>query len=178
MEKKDGFLPLYWDAAAGKLWLEIPRMGQEMLYQVSLPAGMGSNDVGLDRGQLGDTRIVRFERSGPRVLMVQPNYAFRAVTQNPDERRDVEESFAQSVLWGFTVAAESDGRVLVDATGFALRDAHGVVPALRRARQGEFRLDATRSALYLPNLKAFPRNSEIRSEERRAGKECRYRRSP
>ncbi|HEX9937566.1 MAG TPA: zinc-dependent metalloprotease [Longimicrobium sp.] len=161
MEKKDGFLPLYWDAAAGKLWLEIPRMGQEILYQVSLPAGMGSNDVGLDRGQLGETRIVRFERSGPRVLMVQPNYAFRAVTQNPDERRDVEESFAQSVLWGFTVAAESDGRVLVDATDFALRDAHGVVPALRRARQGEYRLDATRSALYLPNLKAFPRNSEI-----------------
>lgn len=161
MERKDGFIPLYWDAAAGKLWMEIPRIGQEMIYQVSLPAGMGSNDVGLDRGQLGDTRIVRFERSGPRVLMVQPNYAYRAVTQNADERRDVEESFAQSVLWGFTVAAESDGRVLVDATDFALRDAHGVIPALKRSRQGDFRLDASRSAFYLPNLKAFPRNSEI-----------------
>jgi hypothetical protein len=161
MEKKDGFLPLYWDAQGGKLWMEIPRMGAEMIYQVSLPAGMGSNDVGLDRGQLGDTRIVRFERSGPRVLLVQPNLAFRASSTNADERRDVEDSFAQSVLWGFTVGAESDGHVLVDATDFALRDAHGVVQALKRARQGDFKLDATRSAFYLPNLKAFPRNSEI-----------------
>ena len=161
MERKDGFVPLYWDAQAGKLWMELPPMGEELIYQVSLPAGMGSNDIGLDRGQLGDTRIVRFERSGPRVLMVQPNQNFRAVTTDPDERRDVETSFAQSVLWGFTVAAETDGRVLVDATDFALRDVHGVVPALRRARQGDFRLDATRSAFYLPNLKAFPRNTEI-----------------
>lgn len=161
MEKKDGFLPLYWDAAAGKLWMEIPRMGQEMIYLVSLPAGMGSNDVGLDRGQLGDTRLVRFERTGPRVLMVQPNQGFRAVTANPDERRDVEDSFAQSVLWGFTAAAEQDGRVLVDATDFALRDAHGVIGTLKQNRQGDYRLDATRSALYLPNVKAFPRNTEI-----------------
>jgi len=161
MEKKDGFVPLYWDSSAGRLWMEIPRMGEEMIYQVSLPAGLGSNDIGLDRGQLGDTRIVRFERSGPRILMVQPNQSFRASSANPDERRDVEDSFAQSVLWGFTVAAESDGRVLVDATDFALRDAHGVVGALKRSRQGDYKLDPARSALYLPNLKAFPRNSEI-----------------
>lgn len=161
MEKKDGFIPLYWDGQAGKLWMEIPRLGQEMIYQVSLPAGMGSNDVGLDRGQLGATRIVRFERSGPRVLMVQPNLAFRAVTPDADERRDVEDSFAQSVLWGFTVGAESDGRVLVDATDFALRDAHGVARSLKESKQGDFKLDPSRSAFYLPNLKAFPRNSEI-----------------
>jgi hypothetical protein len=161
MEKKDGFIPLYWDAQGGKLFLEIPRMGQELLYQGSLPAGMGSNDIGLDRGQLGDTRVVRFERSGPKVLLVQPNQAFRAVTDNADERQDVESSFAQSVIWGFSVAAESDGHVLVDATEFALRDAHGVIPTLRRNRQGDYRLDTTRSAFYLPNLKAFPRNSEI-----------------
>ncbi|MFL5385942.1 MAG: zinc-dependent metalloprotease [Longimicrobiaceae bacterium] len=161
LERKDGFIPLYWDAQGGKLWMELPPMGQELIYQVSLPAGIGSNDIGLDRGQLGDTRIVRFERSGPRVLMVQPNQNFRAVTTDPQERAGVETSFAQSVLWGFTVAAESDGRALVDATDFALRDVHGVVPTLRRTRQGDFKLDATRSAFHLPNLKAFPRNSEI-----------------
>jgi hypothetical protein len=160
-QRMDGFLPLYWDAAAGKLWMEIPRMGQEMIYVVSLPAGLGSNDVGLDRGQLGGERIVRFERVGPKVLMVQPNYAYRADTPNPDERRAVEEAFARSVLWGFTVAAESDGRVLVDATDFALRDEHGVVRTLRRTRQGTFRLDPTRSALFLERTKAFPRNTEI-----------------
>src|SRR4029078_2912460 len=149
---------LFWDAQGGKLYLELPPMGEELIYQVSLPAGMGSNDIGLDRGQLGDTRIVRFERSRARVLMVQPTQRFRAITQNPDERADVESSFAQSGLWGFTVAAEPDGRVLWDATYFALRAAHGVTPTLRRPHQGGFRLDASRSSFYLPNPKAFPRN--------------------
>ncbi|HEU4885945.1 MAG TPA: zinc-dependent metalloprotease [Longimicrobium sp.] len=161
MEKRDGFLPVYWEAATGKLWMEIPRTGEELIYVVSLPAGMGSNDIGLDRGQLGGERLVRFDRVGPRVLMVQPNQAYRASSQNAAERRAVEESFAQSVLWGFEVKAETDGRVLVDATDFVLRDAHGVIAALKRARQGDYKLDATRSALYLQNTKAFPRNTEI-----------------
>src|SRR5829696_4161527 len=78
MEKRDGFLPVYWEAATGKLWMEIPRTGEELIYVVSLPAGMGSNDIGLDRGQLGGERLVRFDRVGPRVLMVQPNQAYRA----------------------------------------------------------------------------------------------------
>lgn len=161
LERMDGFLPLYWDGVAGKLWMEVPRLEEEMIYVVSLPAGVGSNDIGLDRGQLGGERIVRFTRVGPRVLLVQPNLAFRATTEDADERRAVEESFAQSVLWGFRVEAETGGRVLLDATEFALRDAHGVVRALRNTRQGDFKLDATRSALYLPRTKAFPRNSEV-----------------
>jgi hypothetical protein len=161
MQKLDGFVPLYWDAGTGKLWMEIPRMEQEMIYVVSLPAGVGSNDIGLDRGQLGGERIVRFERVGPKVLMVQPNYAFRAETPNPDERRSVEEAFARSVLWGFKVEAETAGRALVDATDFAVRDAHDVIGALKRTRQGTFKLDTARSALYPPRTKAFPRNSEI-----------------
>jgi hypothetical protein len=161
MERRDGFLPVYWEAATGKVWMEIPRTGEELIYVVSLPAGLGSNDIGLDRGQLGGERLVRFDRVGPRVLMVQPNQGYRATTENRAELRAVEESFAQSVLWGFKVEAEQDGRVLVDATDFVLRDAHGVIPALRRARQGDYRFDATRSALYLENTKAFPRNTEI-----------------
>ena len=83
MEKRDGFLPVYWEAATGKLWMEIPRTGQELIYVVSLPAGLGSNDIGLDRGQLGGERLVRFDRVGPRVLMVQPNQAYRATTDEP-----------------------------------------------------------------------------------------------
>jgi len=161
MDRRDGFLPLYWESDAGKLWLEIPHLDAELIYLVSLPAGLGSNDIGLDRDQLGAERIVRFERVGPRVLLVQPNYAFRADNASQAEARAVEESFARSVLWGFTVAAEEDGRVLLDATDFALRDAHSVIGALRRARQGDYRLDASRSALYLPRTRAFPRNTEI-----------------
>jgi hypothetical protein len=157
----DGFIPLYWDEPAGRLYLEIPRMDEELIYNVSLPWGLGSNDVGLDRGQLGGERVVHFERVGPKVLMVQPNYAYRSLSGDSAQAATVQESFARSVLWGFTAVAETGGRVLVDGTDFALRDAHGVVPALRRARQGSFKLDASRSALYPPNTKAFPRNSEI-----------------
>lgn len=160
-EKRDGLFPLYWDAQAGKLWLEIPRFDAEFLYIVSLPRGIGSNDIGLDRAQLGQERVVQFQRIGPKVLLVQPNYAYRATSDNPAERRAVLESFARSVLWGFKVEAETDGRVLVDATDFALRDAHGVVGALRRSRQGDFKLDASRSAVALEFTKSFPRNTEI-----------------
>ena len=161
MEKLEGFFPVYWDSKAGKMWLEIGNWDAEFLYVNSLPAGVGSNDIGLDRGQLGGTRVVRFERSGPKVLLVQPNYSFRATTNNPAEVRAVEEAFARSVLWGFEVAAEEGGRVLVDATNFYLRDAHNVTGALRRSNQGTFRLDASRAAFYLPRTKNFPRNTEV-----------------
>lgn len=161
MQKMDGFIPLYWDAKAGKVWMEIGRWGQEFLYVNSLPAGLGSNDVGLDRGQLGGTRIVRFDRVGPKVLLTQPNYEYRAVSNDEDERRAVRESFAESTLWGFEVAAEDGPRVLVDATPFLLRDSHGVAERLRVAKQGTYRLDATRCAIYLPRTKAFPKNSEV-----------------
>jgi hypothetical protein len=157
----DGFLPLYWDAGAGKVWLEVPVLERELIYAVSLTTGVGSNDIGLNRGQLGRERIVRFERVGPRIFLVQPNYTYRAESDNPDERRAVEEAFAISTLWGFSVAAETDGRVLVDASDFILRDAHGVIGVLKRGDQGSFQLDRDRSAVYLPRTKAFPRNSEI-----------------
>jgi Met-zincin/Domain of unknown function (DUF5117) len=161
MEKFPGFFPFYWDAKAGKIWLEIDKWNTEFLYVESLPAGIGSNDIGLDRGQLGNSAIVRFDRTGPRVLMVAPNYGFRANTNNPDERLAVRDAFAESVLWGFEVAAEENGRVLVDATNFYLRDVHQVTNTLQRGQQGTYRLDATRSAFYLPNTKNFPQNTEV-----------------
>jgi len=161
MEKYSGYFNFYWDAKRGKIWLEIDKWDAEFLYMNSLPAGVGSNDIGLDRGQIGDARIVKFERSGPKILLVQPNYSYRAISDNPDERRAVQEAFAQSVLWGFEVTAEENGRVLVDASDFCLRDAHDVVGTLRRANQGSFKLDNSRSAFYLPRTKNFPQNTEI-----------------
>ena len=116
MQKFPGYFPFYWDAKAGKLWLEIDKWNMEFLYVESLPAGIGSNDIGLDRGQLGNSFIVRFDRSGPKVLLVAPNYDYRAVTNDPDEKLAVKDAFAESTLWGFDVAAEESGRVLVDAT--------------------------------------------------------------
>lgn len=161
MQKFPGFFTFYWEAKTGKVWLEIDKWNTEFLYVESLPVGIGSNDIGLDRGQLGNSAIVRFDRSGPRVLLVAPNYGFRATSNNPDERLAVRDAFAESTLWGFEVAAEEDDRVLVDATNFYLRDVHQVTNTLQRGQQGTYRLEPSRSAFYLPNTKNFPQNTEV-----------------
>ncbi len=158
LQKLDGFFPLYWDEHAGTLLMEIPRFNSEFLYATGLSAGLGSNDIGLDRGQSGGGHVVRFERVGPKVMLVEPNYSFRASTDSALERRAVEDAFARSVIWGFTVAAETDGRVLVDATDFFLRDGHNAARALR---PGTFRVEKSRSAIYMPWTKAFPKNTEV-----------------
>jgi Met-zincin/Domain of unknown function (DUF5117) len=170
-QKLPGYFNLYWDAKQGKLWLEIDKWSTEFLYQSGLPAGIGSNDIGLDRGQLGATRIVRFERSGPKVLLIQENLDYRALSNDPDERRAVHDSFAESALWGFTVAAEEKDHALVDATDFFLRDVHGIPATLRRVKQGAYHLDASRCAIYLPQTKNFPLNTEVEATLTFAGEE-------
>ncbi|HKV62763.1 MAG TPA: zinc-dependent metalloprotease [Candidatus Acidoferrum sp.] len=175
MQKLLGYFNLYWDAKQGRLWLEIDKWGSEFLYQSGLSAGIGSNDIGLDRGQLGERGIVRFERSGPKVLLIQENLEYRAVSDDPYERRAVHDSFAESALWGFKVEAEEKvgekDHALVDATDFFLRDAHGIPAALRRAKQGAYRLDGTRCAIYLPLTKNFPLNTEVEATLTFAGDE-------
>lgn len=156
-----GFLNFYWDESAGKIYLEINKLDSEILYQASLPAGLGSNDVGLDRGILGTTAVVKFTRVGNKLLLIQPNYAYRALTTNAAEKAAVEQSFAQSVLWGFTAEAASGNTVLVDATAFLLHDAMDVTGRLQQTKQGSYAMDATRSALYLPRTKNFPQNTEF-----------------
>jgi hypothetical protein len=158
LQKIDGYMPLYWDDKTGTLWMEIGKFDTEMLYSTGLTTGLGSNDIGLDRGQSGQGRVVKFQRIGPRVMMLQPNYTWRANSSNPDERRAAEDAFAKSILWGFSVAAETDGRVLVDASDFFLRDVVNVIP---RLRPGSYRVDRTRSAFDIPWTKGFPKNTEI-----------------
>jgi hypothetical protein len=157
----DGFLPLYWDAEGGKLLMRITHTGEELIYATSLPAGLGSNPVGLDRAALGETMIVRFERIGPKVLMVAPNYRYRALSNDAAERRSVEDSFAKSVLWGFKVEASDAHSVLVDATDFFLSDQMGAADQLRNTKQGGYSVDKNRSAIFLERTKAFPRNTEV-----------------
>lgn len=162
MQHLTGFLPLNWDAKAGKLFLEIPHPGAELLYTDSLPYGTGSNDLGLDRGQTAPARIVRFERQGPKVLLVQVNEKLRTTATEPAEVLATRQSFPESVLWGFKVEAESpDGALLVDATDFFLRDVHAVAEALTRTQQGTYKVDATRSAIAMDATKAFPKNTEV-----------------
>lgn len=161
LQQLEGFFDLYWNADKGQLLLQIDQMDQPFIYQSSMPRGVGSNDLGLDRGQLGDTKIVKFYRSGPKVLLIEENLSYRANSDDADERAAVENSFAQSVIWGFTVIASNGDQVLVDATDFFLRDSHGINTRLSRSQQGNYSVDASRSAIFMPRTKAFPDNTEV-----------------
>ncbi|MBN4056754.1 zinc-dependent metalloprotease [bacterium AH-315-J21] len=159
--KVEGFYTYYYNPSAGQIWLQIDNLNEEFLYVSSLRTGLGSNPVGLDRGQLGGEHIVKFVRFGPKVLLLQPNLDYRADTDNPAEKRAVEESFAQSVLWGGEIVAEENGTVLVDISDFLLRDAHDVIGSLSAREQGSFSLDKSRSAIDPNSCKSFPRNTEF-----------------
>ncbi len=177
MLRIEGFLTLYWDAPSAKLYFEIPPEQKEILYYVSLPAGLGSNDVGLDRGQLGWSGQVVFRRIGPRIFLVAPNLTWRSSSTDALERRAVDDAFAESVLEGFDVVAEEEGRVLVEGTSFFLRDAHAIVRKLKDRGQGSFRLSAKKSTLLPDKLASFPKNAEIEAlltfESDRPGPEVR-----
>jgi hypothetical protein len=162
-EQMSGYFDLYWDEADGRLIVAIDALDEPFLYQSSLARGVGSNDLGLDRGQLGATRVVRFRQSGPKVLMIEENLDYRARSDDADEISAVAESFAQSVVWGFESLGSVDGKVYVDATEFLLRDAHRVGARLEAQGEGSYQPDASRSAIYLPNTKAFPDNAEMES---------------
>lgn len=161
LKKSEGFYNFYWDEKTGQIFLEIDKLNAEFLYVNSLPAAVGSNDLGLDRGQIGDSRIVKFVKSGPKILLIQPNYSYRANSKNADERKSVEEAFAKSVIWGFKTEAEQDNRLLIDLTAFLLRDSHHIARRLSSSGQGTYNLDEGRSAIYLPNSKSFPNNTEF-----------------
>src|ERR1700744_2756838 len=161
LTKYSGYFNFYWNEKTGQVFLEIDRFNDEFLYVNSLPAGVGSNDLGMDRGQIGNSRIVKFIRIGNKVLLVQPNYNYRAVSNNADERKSVEEAFAQSVIYGFTAEAGDSSRVLIDITGFLLRDSHQLARKLGDNRQGSYHADESRSAIYLTNAKSVPYNSEF-----------------
>lgn len=158
-----GFFMDYWDAREGKIWLRIDKWDTPFLFYESLPNGVGSNDIGLDRGQPGNTYLVHFERSGPRALLVAENQEYRAVSDDADQRLAVRQAFAQSVLWGFNIGAEDGDAVLVDATEFFLSDAHRVAATISEIKQGKYKIDPARSAIYLPRTRNFPENTDVES---------------
>ncbi len=165
---KQGFVDVLYDSSTGKTYLKIDNLDQDFLYLSSLPHGLGSNDIGLDRGQLGNTSLVVFERAGNKLLLKQKPTAYRAVTDNVLEAKAVEEAFASSVLWGFVI--EDSGReedrdwVLVDASDFILQDIHGVARRLSERKQGVgYSVDESRSAIDLASTKSFPDNTELQA---------------
>ncbi len=154
-------MDFYWDATKGKVFLEVPLRGKEFLYVNFLVTGVGSNDIGLDRGQLGDSRIVRFHRYGNKILLIQDNLRFRAESANREEARSVDEAFAQSVLHAFEILTEKGDKALIDITGLLLTDVHGVAEQLAKTGQGKYSLDKERSVIFDENLRNFPKNTEF-----------------
>jgi hypothetical protein len=158
-----GFFSFYLDEQTGKVFLEIENFEEEFLFQSALPHGVGSNDIGLDRGQLGDTRLVRFERVGEKVFLRQLNTYYRANSDNVLEQQAIDEAFASSIIWGFKVSHTStnSNKTLIDYTPFLLSDIHNVSEQLKSAKQGRYNIDASRSAVYKKRTKAFPNNTEL-----------------
>ncbi|WP_444995179.1 zinc-dependent metalloprotease [Aliikangiella sp. IMCC44359] len=166
-----GFVNIIYDKKEDKIYLKIDNLGQDFIYQTSLPNGIGSNDIGLDRGQLGNTRLAVFEKVGNKVFLKQKPTFFRAETKNKKEALAVEEAFASSILWGFKVVDSGKNWVLVDASDFILQDIHAVGRLLERKKQGVgFKVDKSRSAIYMPRTTSFPDNTELEATITLVGK--------
>ena len=161
MDRRDGYFPIYWNAARGRVLMEIPSGRGEFLYLRSLATGIGIAGPDIDRGLVGDEAIARFERVGPRVLLVQQTARFRATGNDEALQRSVRESFPTSALASLEIVGEEGGRVLVDATPLLLQDVMDVRGQLREAGEGSFSLDRERSAPYMERTKAFPKNTEL-----------------
>ena len=160
-EKYEGLFDFYYDEMNDKVYLEVNKLNEEFLYVYSLSSGIGSNDIGLDRGQLGNEQVVYFKKVGNKLLLVQPNLKFRALTDNDLERKSIEQAFATSILGGFKIQEEKNGAYVIDITDFLMQDAHGVAKRLKRANQGSYSLDRSKSAFELERTKAFPKNVEF-----------------
>jgi hypothetical protein len=161
MAQQIGFFDFYYQIEQDKVFLKIDKFDQTFLFQSSMPQGIGSNDIGLDRGQLGDTRLVKFERYGNKVLLKQLNTQYRASSSNLAEQASIDEAFADSVIAGFPVVAADDNSVVVDYTDFLLSDIHQISQRLAATDQGSYKVDLKRSGVYLDRSKAFPDNTEL-----------------
>lgn len=160
-KKYNGYFSFYYDAKTDKIYLEVNDLEKEFLYVNSLSSGVGSNDIGLDRGQLGDSRVVYFKKAGNKLLLIQPNLKYRAITDNLLEKQSVEQAFSKSILGGFKIEEEKNGKFIIDITSLFMQDTHGVISKLKNTGQGSYSLDATKSAFNLERTKAFPKNIEF-----------------
>ena len=167
-KKKDlqsfsGYFNFHYSDSLGEIYLEVPktRLDAEFLYVHSLRTGLGSNDIGLDRGQLGDQAVVKFIKSGNQLLLLEPNLKYRAITNNQPERKSIEEAFARSVLFGFPIKETKDDLYIIDLSPFLLLDAHGVAQRLKSNKEGTYKPEKSRSTLWMERTKAFPKNVEF-----------------
>lgn len=156
-----GFFDFHYSEGKDAIYLEVDKLDKEFLYVHSLASGLGSNDIGLDRGQIGNGVIVKFIKAGNKLLLVQPNQRYRAITNNKLEKKSVEQAFAKSVLFGFKIEEIKNGSHIINLTPFLMQDTHGVIGRLKNQNEGNYSIDKTKSALSLERTKAFPKNVEF-----------------
>ncbi len=161
LQSQEGFFKIHYNEAEDELYLEVDKLDQEFLFVHSLRTGLGSNDIGLDRGQLGGTAVVKFQKAGNKLLLMQPNQNYRANTDNVLEKRSIEEAFARSVLFGFEIKETKGDTYVIDMTPFLMEDTHGIASRLKKAKEGTYKIDKTRSATYMERTKSFPKNTEF-----------------
>ena len=160
-QEMPGFIPLHWDGEEGRLYADISDVEGPFIYYNGLSHGLGSNDLGLDRGRLGDTYLVEFRKVGKKVFLAALNTKYTARSEDAQERRAVAEAFAESIIWGFAVVESSPDSLVIDLTDFALSDATGIADLLSARGEGSFKVDESRSAIYTPKTKSFPDNTEV-----------------
>tara|TARA_R110002020_G_scaffold154714_6_gene335240 strand:+ start:130298 stop:132694 length:2397 start_codon:yes stop_codon:yes gene_type:complete len=163
LKTQNGFFTFHYDEKEDKLYLEVDKLNSEFIYVHSLKSGLGSNDIGLDRGQLGGTAIVKFQKFGNKLLLIELNQDYRALTDNTAERKSIEQAFGRSVLFGFDIKETDNDTYLIDFTPFLMEDAHGVTQRLKAQKEGTYKYDKDRSALFMENTKSFPKNTEFES---------------
>ncbi|UAB82984.1 zinc-dependent metalloprotease [Zunongwangia sp. SCSIO 43204] len=163
LKKYEGYYDFYYNPKTDEIYLEVDKLDSLFLYNHALRSGVGSNDIGLDRGQLGGASVVKFQRAGDKLLLVEPNQRYRAVTDNELEKQSIEEAFAKSVIYGFDIKEEKDDTFIIDLTPFVMEDAHGVAERLKRGNYGSYKVSKNKSALQLDRTKAFPKNVEFES---------------
>lgn len=176
LTRKDGFIPFYWDAKKGVLLFELSpqRMKEEFIYFTGLSSGVGSIQMFADRSTTGKSQLCRLVRSGPKVLVVAENTAFRAEQGSAELKHSVERSFPTSVIAALPIESEKDETLIVNANPLALRDVTGLMEQLRRpsravngvVRQAEgpgvqWRFDDQRSTIDMEHTRGFPLNTEI-----------------
>ncbi len=173
-ERREGYIPMIWDSDQGKLYFELTRFDQDILYFTSVAKGSGSGSVGLEWAGGGEGGVIQFQRIGPKVMVVQRNLRFRAGNGGPGIEKGIDASFPDSILASLPVIRTEAGKVIVDATPLVVRDAAGFAAPPRGGGRGgggpqaveliagtSWRFDPSRSAIYLPHTKGFPKNTEV-----------------
>jgi hypothetical protein len=162
-----GFVEVYRDSNRGRVIIGVHELDTPFLLVTSLPGGLGSNDIGLDRGQIGKQYIARFRRVGERLLLIADNTRFVANSGDADEYRSAVDAFATSVLWAGPIVkrAAQPGEppmVLVDIAPYLSGDRHGIATSLAgRDGKASYRVDPERSAALAETARSFPDNSEF-----------------